>query len=70
MLTLLVEAAAAPSKTPFYVVGGLLVLWAVILSFLGISRPTFPGGERAGRVVMLVSAVLVAGAMGAAALSS
>lgn len=70
MLTLLADAAAEPSKTPFYVVGGLLVLWAVILSFLGISRPTFPGGERGGRVVMLVSAVLVAGAMGAAVVSS
>ncbi len=70
MLTLLAEAGNAPSKTPFYIVGGLLVLWAVIVSFLGISRPTFPGGEKNGRAVMGLSVFLVACAMAAAVVSS
>jgi hypothetical protein len=68
VLTLLAEAG--PSKTPFYVVGGLLVLWAIIVSALGIARPTFPGGPRNSRAVMLVSVVLVACAMAAAVVSS
>jgi len=71
VLTLLAEAANAPSKTPFYIVGGLLVLWAVIVSFLGISRPDFPGaGERRGHIVMLITAVLVVGTMASAVVSS
>ncbi|MEA2470870.1 MAG: hypothetical protein QOE38_1869 [Thermoleophilaceae bacterium] len=68
MLNLLAEAG--PSKTPFYIVGGLLVLWAVIVSLLGISRPTFPGGEKNSRAVMALSVVLVVCAMAAAVISS
>jgi plastocyanin len=55
--------ASAPSKTPFYVAGGLLAGWAVLLGAFGITHPDFPGSTAASRLVMLTSAVLVAGAV-------
>ncbi len=56
-------AAGSVSKVPFYVAGGLLAAWAVLIGVLGVRRPTFPGGERGARVVMALSALLVAAAM-------
>jgi plastocyanin len=55
--------ASAPSKTPFYLAGGLLAGWAVALGAFGVMHPDFPGSTAASRVVMLISAVLVAGAV-------
>ena len=55
--------AAEPSKVPFYIAGGLLAAWAVVIAFLGLSRPSFPAGALAARGVMGVTAVLVAAAM-------
>jgi plastocyanin len=52
--------AADPSKTPFYLAGGLLAAWAVLLGAFGITHPDFPGSAVASRLVMLTSAVLVA----------
>ena len=52
--------ASASSKTPFYVAGGLLAAWAVLLGAFGFTHPDFPGSAVASRVVMLASAVLVA----------
>lgn len=57
---------AETSKTPFYIAGGVLVLWAVVLAALGLSRDSFPGGTSGGRGVMGLSLVLMLGAMGAA----
>jgi hypothetical protein len=51
-------AAAAPSKVPFYVAGGVLVVWAVGLAATGLTRPSFPVNAAGQRAVMLVSAVL------------
>ena len=56
----LVQAAGEPSKVPFYIAGGVLALWAVVLAAVGLNRPAFPGGERGARMVMGVSFVLVA----------
>jgi hypothetical protein len=69
---LLVMAAeeAEPSKTGFYLCGGALAAWAVVLGFVGLRSPEFPGSERTSRGVMGISAVLVVGAMGAAVLTS
>ncbi len=50
----------------FHVVGGLLAIWAVVVSFLGITREGFPNTKLAERVVALVSVVLVVGAIGTA----
>jgi plastocyanin len=52
--------ASEPSKTPFYLAGGLLAAWAVLLGTFGFTHPDFPGSAVASRIVMLTSAVLVA----------
>jgi plastocyanin len=53
-------AAEAPSKVPFYIAGGVLVVWAVVLAVWGITHADFPGARGRARLVMLTSAVLVA----------
>jgi hypothetical protein len=65
MLALLVLAAeeAESSKTAFYVCGGLLAVWAVVLAAAGLSRPEFPGGESGARGVMALTTVLVLAAL-------
>ena len=58
--------AAAPSKVPFYVAGGALAVWAVIIAVFGITRPGFPGSKGGLRGVIGASALLVVAAMGTA----
>ena len=57
--TLLLVAAAEPSKTPFYFAGGALALWAVVLAGIGLTRPSFPYNVRGQRGVIGVSLALV-----------
>ncbi len=53
--------AAEKSKVPFYIVGGALVLWALIVSLgLGLRKPNFPGSLGAQRAVIAVCVVIVA----------
>lgn len=52
--------AAAPSKVPFYIAGGLLAAWAVLIAVWGISHSEFPGSPGRARLVMFTSFVLVA----------
>lgn len=52
--------ASAPSKVPFYVAGGVLAGWAVLLGAFGLSHPDFPGSAGRSRLIMLTSALLVA----------
>ncbi len=70
-LHLLPVLAAAKSKVPFYICGGALALWAIVVSVgIGLRRPDFPstlGGERG---VMAISAVLVLLAAGTAVVTS
>ena len=68
VLSLIVLAAeeAEPSKTPFYLLGGLFAAWAVLVSGIGLTRPEFPGSEGAARAVYAISALLMVGAVGAA----
>jgi hypothetical protein len=70
MHVLPILAEAGPSKVPFFIVGGGLAAWAVILAALGLSRADFPGSPAAARGVMAISALLVAGAMVAAVATS
>ena len=72
MHALLLAAAehAEPSKTAFFIAGGALAAWAVILSFFGLTRPDFPGNAGAARGVMAISTVLVAAAAVAAVATS
>jgi plastocyanin len=70
-LAFLPVLAAEKSKTPFYIAGGLLVAWALILSLaLGLRRPAFPGNLTGERVVIAISVVLVLGAIAAAVLTA
>ncbi len=59
-------AASEPSKVPWYIGGGVFVVWALVLAYIGLSNPTFPGGARGQRGVMALSLVLAVVAMGTA----
>jgi plastocyanin len=62
---------AEKSKVPFYIAGGALVAWALIVSLgLGLRRPDFPGGTGGERVVIAVTIVLVAAAASTAVITS
>ena len=69
-LTLLAVDDHEPSKVPFYIAGGLLAVWAVVLSAIGLSRAEFPGEPAVARGVMAISAVLVVTAMAVAVITS
>ena len=62
-LLVLAAEEAEPSKVPFYIAGGLLAAWAVVLSALGLNRPDFPTSSGAARGVMGISVALVLFAM-------
>jgi plastocyanin len=62
---------AEKSRVPFYIAGGLLVAWALIVSLgLGLRRTDFPGNLAGQRAVMAVSAVLVLAAVATAVITS
>lgn len=64
------EGGEESSKTLFYVCGGLLAAWALIISAIGIrGHETFPPSRGAARGVMAISAVLILAAMGSAVLT-
>jgi hypothetical protein len=63
LLLATVAEEAEPSKTPFFIVGGLLALWAVLVSVIGLRSPDFPRGPGAARGVMAITAVLMVAAM-------
>ena len=60
MANLVAVAVAEPSKVPFYIAGGVLAVWAVALSAIGLTRPSFPVNLRGERAVILISLVLMA----------
>ena len=64
------EEGAEPSKTAFYVFGGLLAVWAVVLSAIGMSSATFPATAVAKRGVIALTAVFVAAAMATAVITA
>ena len=70
MLALLLFAAGEPSKVPFFIAGGVLAGWAVLLAAIGLTRPSFPVNTRGQQVVMLISLVLAAVAMAMAIATS
>jgi hypothetical protein len=69
-LFVLAAEEVEPSKTAFYLCGGLLAAWAVILGFLGLRSAEFPGGAAAARGVMAISAVLVVATMATAVITA
>jgi len=54
----------------FHVLGGLLALWALMVSFLGITRENFPATRVSERIVATISIVLVVLAIVSAPLSA
>jgi hypothetical protein len=64
-----VEAEEETSKTLFYVMGGLLVVWAVLLGVGGITRPSLTNTDRSARGVIGVTALLVVGACASAVIT-
>lgn len=63
--------AAEKSKVPFYIAGGLLVAWALIVSLgIGLRKPDFPKTAGQQRAVMAVSVVLVILAVSMAVVTS
>ena len=62
---------AEKSKVPFYIAGGVLVVWALVLSFgLGMRKPDFPGSAAGERAVIALTAVLVLAAVSMAVVTS
>src|SRR3954469_15830139 len=52
---------------PFWFVGAAAAIWAIVLTFaLGLRSEDFPRDDRQQKMVMLISALLVAGAIGTA----
>jgi hypothetical protein len=71
LLQLAPVLAAAKSKVPFYIVGGVLICWALVLSMgIGMRNPKFPGTVAAARTVMAITAVLVIATMATAVATS
>jgi hypothetical protein len=69
-LLVLAAEEAEPSKTAFYICGGLLAGWAVVLGFVGLRSPDFPGTNSRARAVMAISGVLMVGAMATAVITA
>jgi hypothetical protein len=54
----------------FHVCGALFAAWAVIVSFLGITREDFPASGGAERAVMAISLLLAVATIGSAIVTS
>jgi hypothetical protein len=54
----------------FHVLGGVLAIWALIVSFLGVTRENFPATKGSERMVAAISITLVVAAIGAALITS
>jgi len=52
----------------FHVVGGLLAAWALLVSFLGITRENWPTSKVAERAVIIISLILFISAVSSAVL--
>jgi hypothetical protein len=58
-------------KTLFYVCGGLLAVWAVAVSVVGIrAHESFPSSRGTARGVMAISVLLILAAMASAIITS
>jgi uncharacterized cupredoxin-like copper-binding protein len=63
--------AAEKNKVPYYIAGGVLVGWALIVSMgIGMRNPSFPSTLGGQRTVMAISAVLVLATVSMAVVTS
>jgi plastocyanin len=71
MLHLTPILGAEKSKVPFYIAGGVLIVWALTISMgVGMRRPDFPSTQKGERVVIGVSIVLVLATVATAVLTA
>jgi hypothetical protein len=74
LLTILAQAEPRiddpHDQTAFFIAGGLLAVWAVVLAVLGIRSARFPGGAGGERIVILITAVLVIGTTSTAVITA
>jgi plastocyanin len=71
MLHLTPIVGAEKSKVPFYAAGGVLIVWALVISMgLGMRRPDFPSTRKGERVIIGVSLLLVLVTAGTAVLTA
>jgi hypothetical protein len=71
LATLLLAAESTKSKTPFYILAGLLILFAATLSARGITRhETFPPSRGMATLLIATCAVLVLGTMATAVITA
>jgi hypothetical protein len=54
----------------FHVLGGMFAAWALLVSFLGVTRENWPTSKGAERAVMLISLTLFVCAVGSAILTA
>jgi hypothetical protein len=65
------EEAEHSSHTAFYIAGGALALWAVVVSFIGIrGHVNWPSSDGAARGIMGISAFLVVTACATAVITA
>jgi len=70
LITLAAAEGEESSKLLFYVCGGLLAVFAVVVSAIGITRrDTFPASRGQARGVIALAALLVLAAMAAAVIT-
>jgi hypothetical protein len=71
LLMLAAEAAEKESShTAFYVAGGALTAWALVVAALGIGRPDFPANPGGRAAVIALSVILVAAATSTAVITA
>jgi hypothetical protein len=54
----------------FHVIGGALAVWAVVVTFLGLTREGFPNTQGAERIVTAISVLLALATIGSAVITS
>ena len=65
------EEAHHKSHTAFYIAGGLLAGWAVVVSYIGLrGHANWPSSDSAARGIMAISAVLVVAACATAVITA
>jgi hypothetical protein len=70
LITFAATEGEESSKTAYYIAGGALAAFAVIISAIGISRhENFPPSQGAARGIMALAAILVALTMATAVLT-
>jgi hypothetical protein len=71
LFTFAVEAAEEePDQTVFYLLGGLLALWAVLVSFVGLRSADALSSRGARAGVMAITTALVVLAAGSAVITA